>query len=401
MSAAEITFRTASTIESIQQSIIKQAELPLQKARALPAAAYTDEDYFNWEKDTILKRNWLSVAHISQIPEPGDYINLDFMDERISVVHDSKGKIHVYSRVCVHRGMDIMPPEFGHPASGNCKQFRCPYHHWVYNLDGKLKGAPFMKDHEEVKNEQLQLHEFRSEIWQGFVFVDFSGECEPLIEQFGGLEDFIGRWNIADMEMVAEKEWDCAFNWKVLVENFMEPYHHVGAHRTVFQPTLPAQYCWSEPEADFFQVCHLPLAQQLQKEVKAGKPQLIDFVPIPDLNDEDYLEWSVHLATPTFLLFVAADRVYWYRLQPTSAGEMKLLTTLLLHPDSKRMDNYESTLQEQVDLMIKFHLEDMEVCTALQSGLRSAVYKPGPLSELEEPIWQFQRYLARQIDSSK
>jgi len=70
-----------------------------------------------------------------------------------------------------------------------------------------------------------------------------------------------------------------------------------------------------------------------------------------------------------------------------------------LHPDSKKMNGYENKLEEQVQLTKTFHMEDMKVCSALQTGLNSNVYKPGPLCELEEPIWQFQRYRARQIKS--
>ena len=98
---------------------------------------------------------------------------------------------------------------------------------------------------------------------------------------------------------------------------------------------------------------------------------------------------------------MAADRVYWYRLQPLSAGKMTLRTTLLLNPDSKKSPCYEKTLKEQIQMMRKFHLEDVEMCTAVQDGLRSLVYTPGPLNKLEETIWQFQRYMARQIKAAE
>lgn len=400
MSVAEYDFQADDHVTAIKLGICAQASLPLQKARALPAAAYIDEEYFEWEKENILKKQWLSLAHISQIPEPGDYINLDMLGERISVVRGTDNKIRVLSRVCAHRGMDVMPPEFGHAANGNCQSFKCPYHHWVYGLDGNLKGAPFMKDHPEVVEQNLRLHEFDSTIWEGFVFVNLSGDCEPLHEQMAGLEKFLGRWNMAELELVGDLEWDCEFNWKILVENFMEPYHHCGAHHMVFQPTLPAQHCWTEKEADNYIVCHLPLDKKLQEKVNAGEPQLIDFVPMENLVAEDYLEWSVHLAAPTCLFFVAADRVYWYRLQPTSAGKMTLHTTLLINPKAKQMNNYDEILHEQIELIKKFHLEDVEVVSAMQTGMRSSVYKPGPLNKLEEPIWQFQKYLARHIQSA-
>lgn len=396
----------SAEVEMIKKFICTQADLPLERARALAAAAYTSEDYFDWEKENILKPQWLSVAHVSQLPTIGDFINLDLLGEPLSVIRGSDEKIRVLSRVCAHRGMDIMPPQSGHPASGNCQQYRCPYHHWVYGTDGRLRGAPFMKDHPEVVDGTIKLHEFNSAIWQGFIFVNLSPvnaheKLKPPAKQFEGLDKFLGRWNMAELEMVADIEWDCDFNWKVLVENFMEPYHHVGAHHTTFQPSLPGQHCWTETEADYYCVCHLPLEKRLQEKVKQGEPQLIDFLPIEGLQEDDFLEWSVHLAAPTCLFFVAADRVYWYRLQPLSAGKMILRTTLLLNRKSKQDPAYQQTLDEQVNLIRKFHLEDVEMCTAVQNGLRSDVYTPGPLNKLEEPIWQFQRYLARQIKASE
>ena len=45
-------------------------------------------------------------------------------------------------------------------------------------------------------------------------------------------------------------------------------------------------------------------------------------------------------------------------------------------------------------MMIGFHLEDMEVCTAVQRGFYSTGYRRGRLSHLEMPIWLIERYLA-------
>jgi phenylpropionate dioxygenase-like ring-hydroxylating dioxygenase large terminal subunit len=119
---------------------------------------------------------------------------------------------------------------------------------------------------------------------------------------------------------------------------------------------------------------------------------------MPALVESDFLEWTVYLAAPNTLLFVAADRVYWYRLQPLAAGHMYIHTTMLVHPNSVSAKNYPQILADEIEVMRKFHLEDMEMCSAVQSGLGSVAYQPGPLNQLEQPIWLFQRYLARQIN---
>lgn len=388
-------------IAAIHRDILDTAARPLEAARALPAAAYTDADYFDWESRELLGRQWLAVAHVSQIPGPGDYLNLTVLGERLSVVRGADAAVRVLSRVCAHRGMDVMPPETGHAEQGNCRQFRCPYHHWVYDLDGRLKGAPFMKEHPEVAAGALRMHAFRSELWEGFVFVNFSADAPPLADSYAGLLPALARWRMSELVMAVDLSWDCPFNWKVLVENFMEPYHHAGAHHTLFQPLMPAQGCWTGVEADHYTVCHLPLADALRARVREGEPQLLSFPPLPGLEADDYHEWTVYLGHPDFLLFVAPDRVYWYRIEPLAADRMILRTTLLVSPQAAAMPDYPRILAEETDLLRRFHLEDMEVCGAVQSGLASRAYVPGPLSGLEAPIWQFQRYLARHIRSTQ
>ena len=48
-------------------------------------------------------------------------------------------------------------------------------------------------------------------------------------------------------------------------------------------------------------------------------------------------------------------------------------------------------------MLTAFHLEDMEVCTAVQRGLYASGWQPGRLSHLEMPVWLFHRYLAARI----
>jgi phenylpropionate dioxygenase-like ring-hydroxylating dioxygenase large terminal subunit len=100
----------------------------------------------------------------------------------------------VLSRVCAHRGLDVIAPEYGHQKKGNCNQYRCrcPYHHWIHGLGEKLKGAPFMKDYPELASKYLGLHAFNSAVWKGFVNV--SADTQPIDEQFGGLEKYLGLW---------------------------------------------------------------------------------------------------------------------------------------------------------------------------------------------------------------
>ena len=70
----------------IQRGITDAADLPLNRARTIPAQAYTSEEFFEWEVTCLLRAGWQCVAHVSQIPEPGDFLNLDLLGEPIIIV---------------------------------------------------------------------------------------------------------------------------------------------------------------------------------------------------------------------------------------------------------------------------------------------------------------------------
>ena len=53
--------------------ILKDWRRAKTRARTLPAQAYTSEEFFEWETTHLLRAGWQCVAHISQIPQPGDF----------------------------------------------------------------------------------------------------------------------------------------------------------------------------------------------------------------------------------------------------------------------------------------------------------------------------------------
>jgi phenylpropionate dioxygenase-like ring-hydroxylating dioxygenase large terminal subunit len=392
--------RRKVSMESLLRDLQETAALPLSQARTLPAELYTSEEFLDWEIKHVLGAGWICLAHKSQIPKPGDFINLDVLGEPIIVVHGKEGEIRVLSRVCPHRAMDIMPPGFGYdghgpaeategkPGCGHTRLFLCPYHHWSFELDGSLKGCPEMHKVEGFRRDETGLKTFRCEVWHGFVFLNLSGKAEPVAQQFSELGSDLAGWEMATMKAVIEKEWECPFNWKVLVENFMEGYHHLGAHCKSLQPFMPARDTWTEAERSHSIRVNLPYKESYPT---TGAH---DFAPLPHLDPEHYRQMSVFLGQPSFLLFTAPDKLFWYRIDPISADRSRLLTVCLVPEAATADPKYAKKLAATERMLVEFHLEDMEVCTAVQRGFYATGYQRGRLSHLEMPIWLIQRYLA-------
>jgi phenylpropionate dioxygenase-like ring-hydroxylating dioxygenase large terminal subunit len=385
----------------------ESADLPLEKSLTLPSGAYSSEAFYRWEEKHLLRAGWLSIAHVSQIQNAGDFITLDLLGEPLVIVRDKEERIRVLSRSCPHRGMDIMPPGFGHgpaearegpPGSGHTRLFLCPYHSWTFELDGGLKACPEMQAASGFHRSEWGLREFRSEVWQGFVFVNLDGDARSTpAQQWSGFADHLAKWADQDLVVVDAREWDCPFNWKVIVENFMESYHHVGAHSQTLQPLMPARDTWTEEEKASFIRCHLPYGDKeraaIAKAVAEGGEHET-FPVLPGLDERDRFEWGLTLGYPNMLLAYVPDCLIWYRIQPEGPHRHTLLTTLLVPRATTLLPDFHDRLKRGTDASVAFHLEDMEMCVGVQRSYYATGYQRGRLSHLEMPIWLFQRYLA-------
>lgn len=389
-----------ATIEEINAAILESAAASLEEAATLPAEAYTSPEYFEYEMDTIFRQEWICLAHVSQIPKPGDYLNLDILNEPITLVRGKDHRIHVLSRVCPHRAMDIMPTGFGYEPRGKVRLFMCPYHSWTFDLNGQLKGAPEMQRTCDFNRKEFSLVEFRSEVWEGFVFMTFNPEAEPVAVQLADLREAVAPWRMGEMNLVAEMEWDLDINWKNMIENWMEPYHHMGIHVKTLQPMMPARGCWTEEYHPHFTRAHLPYRESLiasMKEAEAKGEHFGTFPPIPGLPDPYPYEWTVHVGFPDFLMLTGPNCALWYRMLPISAEKIHLMTTILVRKEAEEHPDFAEHLEAEKQALLDFHTEDIQVCTAVQRGFHSSAFQHGRMSYLEAPVHQIQRYLASRI----
>ena len=99
----------------------------------LPSAAYTSNDFYELESKLIFAKSWTFVGFARDLAEVGDITPLEVAGQPLFLVRSSKNKIRAFHNVCRHRNLKLV----GEPQ--NCKnRITCPYHNWVYNLDGQL-----------------------------------------------------------------------------------------------------------------------------------------------------------------------------------------------------------------------------------------------------------------------
>ena len=101
-------------------------------------SCYTDEGIFQDELANIFYKTWIYAGHVSQIREPGDYVNFMIGRQPMLLVRGDEGQIYVLHNRCPHRGAMLCNEHKGNIGG----LFTCSYHAWQFELDGKLVAMP-------------------------------------------------------------------------------------------------------------------------------------------------------------------------------------------------------------------------------------------------------------------
>lgn len=352
----------------------------LADAETLPPDAYTSPEFFALERERIFRAGWMVLGHVAQIPNVGDYFSIDLLGEPMVVVR-GPDRIRVMSRVCLHRWAPVVS------GAGNARMFSCPFHRWGYDLTGQLRAAPFMDQAEGFDPKKCKLPEFRAEVVLGSIYVNLSGDAEPLEPRMDGLAREFANIPTDDLVVGFSVEYPCPFNWKIAVETFMECYHHIGAHAKTLQPHSPGGESWGvvkeDPEQGWI-VCRHPLRKDLSSE-----HALVPGLPVFDgWSDEQIRVGSLYHVFPNHLMGTTANAVRWTAILPKSANESWWIRHYLVRKDALDSPEFAAlmkTLKENGDVIAK---EDVDVNTLQQIGARSRLATPGRLSHLEMPVWQ-------------
>jgi phenylpropionate dioxygenase-like ring-hydroxylating dioxygenase large terminal subunit len=401
---ATVANKPAETVNTIR-TILDELDASVgtfQEAVSLPPGCYVDQAWFDFEKDALFYKEWICVGRSEQVPKVGDYYTLTVVDEPLIVVRSTESEIRVMSAVCRHRGMIVTAPgqseidDARHPvpdSSGNCDQFKCPYHYWTYGLDGHLVGAPEMHRTSSFRKEAIQLPSFRVEIWNGFIFVNFDAEAAPLAPRLRRLDEVIENWHLETMVDVEPNYLsDMPWNWKIMHENSIEGYHadrlHAGLHTIL--PSATIQPPWYE-EGEAAIVIRHPAADKDYSLNPTFKPLL----PVIDtLTDEDRWTSTFALIPPSLLMGLNADSALYRVVLPTGPQTINIRYGNLIPRKHLRPRRYREVRKMVTEGMRIFARQDFPANAAVQKGLRSRFAPRGSYSWQEESLTAFNRWLA-------
>ncbi|NIS90429.1 MAG: Rieske 2Fe-2S domain-containing protein [Woeseiaceae bacterium] len=190
---------------------------------ALEQQFYTDPAIYDLEVERIINRNWILAGHESELLEAGDFKVFRVAKESAIIVRGSDGELRAFANVCRHRGSLVCLEE-----KGNTRKFTCPYHGWMYDIDGKLTAARSMPP--DFDKSEYGLNPVSLEIIHGLVFVCFSSDPPGVESARRELAEPMAMFDFENLKVAAYRDYDIPANWKLAIENYQECYHCATAH---------------------------------------------------------------------------------------------------------------------------------------------------------------------------
>ncbi len=355
----------------------------------LPAWTYNNDELTQLEIEQVFLRNWMFVAHVSDLRRAGDYQCFEMGNERAVVVRDQDDEIRAFHNVCRHRASRVVDSDRGHCG----KAFICPFHGWSYNLDGSLKNVPKPGSFgEDFDKSSFGLKGLDCEVWMGMIFIRFAGDGASVAETFAEAAEEIGLYRIDEMQPL-EDPWEYRFDldWKAVLDIDNEGYHLPIGHPELFD-LVGASYQ------------DQPLASGINRAVgsfKNRKHRLErnrDYVAA--LPEENYLPeshqhlWIYWGMFPGFVLTLFPDQIEIYQILPTGNQKSKMAGVTYALPD----DRPEMIRARELNRNINTDVgdEDIRLIKWAAEGMRSSAFDGALLSDFELGVASFQNKL-RQV----
>ena len=361
---------------------------PLAEASTLPPWAYTSEEFYRREVETIWLKEWNFFGRADRIPNPGDYFTVDFVGVPIVVVRGKDGQVRAFSNSCRHRGAAMLR------GDGNCNAIRCPYHSWAYDFEGRLIVAPEMEQTAGFRLEDFPLIPLKLELWAGFIFINLDPDAGPLNDYLVDLPEVLASYNFDTMVCVRRKEYTLEANWKIYVENAMEAYHVPTVHRSTLSRQKGVFPTVEESKGQWM---------ALHKEHEGTRALLTGdtgFPRIPTLAGKAAKGSYYPLIFPSTMFGATTDCMWWLELQPLSASKTKLIVGSCFPKDVTARADFEEVVQryyKRWDISIP---EDNDISALQQIGLSSPLCKPGRLSYAEPLVHVFNNWVLDRVLSA-
>ena len=343
----------------------------------LPAWTYHSAALFTLEREKLFLTHWQVVGHEADVPSPGDWLAFDLLGERAVVMRGQDGVIRAFHNLCRHRGARVVDG-----ATGQCKgSIVCPFHGWVYNLDGTLRGAAQPKSFGEMPREDFGLKPIEMEVFHGFLFLRFApGPQPPVATLLAPFDADFAAYGLDSLLPVDTPYWssDLPVNWKSVRDVDNEGYHVALAH-----PGL--QDLYGRTYRDAWLEDGLSMSVGYYGDVPGKLWSVRNYAAVspdrPDLPAHLQKAWTYYGFFPNTVFAMTPEGVQFYHDIPLSAGLTRLTGRLYRWPNETRPQRLARYLASRIDRDTS--VEDRQLSIWSNESMKSDAFEGFHLSDLE------------------
>ena len=389
----------------------------------LEQSFYTNQEIYDLDINNILFNQWIFIGHESRIQNKGDYFLFDIGKESIIVIRGDN-KINCFYNVCRHRGSHICVNK-----EGRINKLVCPYHSWVYDLDGKLIKAQMMTENFEKEN--WQLHKCHSENFEGLIFINLSDNPDDFNEFIKPTRNFIELHGLNNAKIAFRKTYPTNGNWKLTLDNFHECYHCQTAHpeycevhskdyiqaygagnntgpeslefskrldewnkKTNKIGYLTGEYTEKEFSNFYRSAERTPFSRNRLSETKNGKQES---TLMGHFNEFDGGYTTIG-TSPFNSLLMSNDFATAFTFIPR--GPMRTDVEIMWLVDKDAVEGIDYNIENIIWMWDKTTIADKKIIEDNQKGVNSKKYIPGPLSEMEKGLEKFKKWYLKTLMKS-
>ena len=351
--------------------------------KGLPAWVYHSQAMFDLEREQLFLTHWQVVGHTCDLPSPGDWLSFDLLGERAVVMRGADGVIRACHNLCRHRGARVVDGDSGH-----CKgAIVCPFHGWVYNLDGSLRGAAQPTSFGDMDKSKFGLKPIELQSFHGFLFIRFHpGPQAPIAELMAPFAADFAAYDTDHALPVKVPNWtnDLPVNWKSVRDVDNEGYHVAMAH-----PGL--QELYGRTYRDFWLDQGLSFSSGAFGDAPGRRWSVKEYVkhsvPRPDLPGHLRQSWTYYGLFPNTVFAFTPEAIQFYHDLPQSPGLTRLTGRQYRHPDEPRQQRLARYLAGRIDR--ETSAEDQQLSIWSNESMKSNAFDGFHLSDLE---WGLRRH---------
>lgn len=383
-----------------QQATFAQIGDLLERRRpghSLPGPFYNDPAIFDFDLREIFGRSWLMVGFEVEVAAPGSYLALTIGRSPIVVWRGMDGVLRGFFNSCRHRGAQILPD-----GCGTAERMMCPYHQWMYDDHGALRGAGRMpRDFDKSEHGLKPIH---VRTVAGTLYVCLADDAPDFTAFHDKVAPMLAPHDMLNAKVAAQVALVERGNWKLVMENARECYHCSARHPELsvsfptdargnflsservniqnFQERMEALGLPSAPvEGAWWQASRFALREGNASITLDGQPCVRKPMCAINGGDVGSMRWALE---PHSFCHALGDFTFMFIALPVAPEETIVLAKWLVHKDA--VEGVDYTVDDLVNVWNETNLQDRDLVETNQRGVNSLGYQPGPYSEISESL---------------